>query len=63
MLGYIRRGDEISAAAVRELIASNRERLKIWSLPEYEKDKIQAEINELEDVLENPAKYGVTIKE
>lgn len=41
----------IDKNAVKELIKHNEERLKVWSIPEYEKQEIRADIETLRNLL------------
>lgn len=41
----------IDKDGVKELIKINEERLKVWSIPNYEKKQIEEEIRQLKELL------------
>lgn len=62
MLNYVKAGDIIDPAGVKDLIEINRKQLKVWSIGNTDRRRLEAEIEELKDLLKNPKKYGVTLK-
>ena len=62
MLNYVKAGDIIDPAGVKDLIEINRKQLKVWSIGNADRRRLEAEIEELKELLRNPKKYGVTLK-